>query len=126
MVAQFLGIPHASGIVKLDVVDGRAMADSLIEGGKESVEIPLPAVFTAQKGLNEPRVPLITGVMKAMIPRIAPQELGVLADEIGASGSKVRVEKYLPPKKRSKVRMIAGEAPEAAAVHILVEVERVV
>lgn len=129
MVAQFLGIPHTSGIVKLDVVDGTARADFPCEGGRESVEIPLPALFTAQKGLNEPRVPLVTNVMKAMkatIPRITPAELGVSIEEIGAAGSKVRVDKYRQPKKRRKVQMIAGEAPVAAveAARILIEVER--
>jgi electron transfer flavoprotein beta subunit len=94
------------------------------------VEIPLPALFTAHKGLNEPRMPLVTNVMKAMravIPRIAPAELGVSIEEIGAAGSKVRVSKYRQPKKRRKVQMIAGEAPVAAveAARILVEVERV-
>lgn len=129
MVAQFLDIPHTSGIVKLEVVDGTARADFPSEGGRESAEIPLPALFTAQKGLNEPRVPLVTNVMKAMravIPKITPAELGVSIEEIGAAGSKVRVDKYREPKKRRKVQMIAGEAPVAAveAARILIEVER--
>jgi electron transfer flavoprotein beta subunit len=129
MVAQFLGIPHAGGIVKLDVVDGKATADFMSDGGQETVEIPLPALFSAQKGLNEPRVPLVTNVMKAMkatIPRITPQELGVSTDEIGVSGSKVRADRYRLPMKRRKVQLIAGEAPQAAAeaVRILFEVER--
>jgi electron transfer flavoprotein beta subunit len=131
MVAQFLNLPHAGGVVKLDISEGKARAECAIEGGREIMEVPLPAVFTAQKGLNEPRVALITGVMRAMkatIPRITPQDLGLSPEEIGTAGSKVRIEKYVPPKKRPKVQMIAGEAAEAAveAVRILMDVERAV
>lgn len=131
MVAQFLDLPHVGGIVKLDITDGMAVAECTIEGGREVVEVSLPAVFTTQKGLNEPRVPLITGVMKAMkaqIPRISPADLGLAPDQIGEAGSKLKVEKYLPPKKRPKVRLIPGDPPEAAgeAVRILMEEERVI
>lgn len=131
MVAQFLGLPHVGGIVKLDIGDGKAVAECAIEGGTEVIEVQLPAVFTAQKGLNEPRVPMITGVMKAMkvqIPKVTIGDLGLQAEEAGLKGSRVRVAKYLPPKKRPEVQMIPGEPHEAAreAVRILMDVERVV
>ncbi len=131
MVAQFLGLPHVGSIIKLDIADGKAVAECATEGGREVIEVSLPAVFTAQKGLNEPRVPLITGVMKAMkaqIPRITPADLGLEPGQVGEAGSKVKVQKYFPPKKRPKVRLIPGEAPQAAAevVRILIEEERVI
>lgn len=130
MVAQFLGIPHVGGVTKLDITDGRVIAESPSEGGKTISETPLPALFTAQKGLNEPRVAPITGVMKAMkvvIPRLTPEDLGLSRDELGAAGSKAQTVRFLPPKKRRTVQMIPGESPEAAkeAVRILMEVERV-
>jgi electron transfer flavoprotein beta subunit len=129
MVAQFLNLPHVGGITNLEIAEGKAIAECPIEGGKEVIEVPLPAVFTATKGLNEPRVPLIIGVMKAMkaqIPRLAPADLGLDPAQLGVAGSKVRIERYLPSKKRPSVQMIKGDAKEAAAeaVRILVEVER--
>jgi electron transfer flavoprotein beta subunit len=131
MVAQFLSLPHVGGITKLDIGDGKATAESPIEGGKVVTEVPLPAVFTAQKGLNEARVPLITGVMKAMkvqIPKATPEALGLSPKGLGAAGSKVRIEHYLHPKKRPGVRLIPGDAKEAAAeaVRILVDEIRVI
>lgn len=130
MVAQFLGMPHVGGIVKLDVADGRAVAEVAVEGGKETVQVVLPAVFTAQKGLNEPRVPLITGVMKAMkaqIARAKAADLGLTAAQTGREGSKVNVVRYSLPKKKPSVQMIPGAPGEAAveAVRILMEVEKV-
>jgi electron transfer flavoprotein beta subunit len=65
MVAELLGLPSVSVAVKLEVSDGKAIAEREIEGGKEKVQTSLPAVFTAQKGLNEPRYPSLKGIMAA-------------------------------------------------------------
>lgn len=131
MVAQFLGLPHVGGIVGLEVADSSATAECEIEGGREVLEVPLPAVFTVERALNEPRTAPITGVMKAMrtsIPKASPSDLGLAAAQVGVSGSKTKVEKYLSPRKRQEVRLIEGEPKEAAAeaVRILVDVERVI
>lgn len=131
MIAQFLGLPHVGVVVKLDIADGKAVAESAFEGAREVIEVALPAVFTAQKGLNEPRVPLITGVMKAMkvqIPKLTVEDLGLTRDMAGPGGSKTKILQYLPPKKRPAVQFIEGEPAHAAAeaVRILTEVERVI
>jgi electron transfer flavoprotein beta subunit len=65
MVAEMLGLPSVTVVVKLDIADGKATAEREIEGGKEKVQTALPAVFTAQKGLNEPRYPSLKGIMAA-------------------------------------------------------------
>ena len=65
MVAEMLGLPSVSVAVKLEITNGTATAEREIEGGKEKVQISLPAVFTAQKGLNEPRYPSLKGIMSA-------------------------------------------------------------
>jgi electron transfer flavoprotein beta subunit len=65
MVAEMLGLPSVSVVVKLEIANGTAIAEREIEGGKEIVQAALPAVFTAQKGLNEPRYPSLKGIMAA-------------------------------------------------------------
>jgi electron transfer flavoprotein beta subunit len=65
MVAEMLGLPSVSVVVKLDVAGGKVTAEREIEGGREVVKTSLPAVFTAQKGLNEPRYPSLKGIMGA-------------------------------------------------------------
>lgn len=65
MVAEMLGLPSVSVAVKLEIANGSAIAEREIEGGKEKVQTTLPAVFTAQKGLNEPRYPSLKGIMSA-------------------------------------------------------------
>ncbi|MGD0232632.1 MAG: electron transfer flavoprotein subunit beta/FixA family protein, partial [Syntrophorhabdales bacterium] len=131
MVAQFLDVPHVGGILKLDIGDGIARAECATEGGRDVIEVGLPAVFVVEKGLNEPRTAPITGVMKAMravIPRMTADGLGVEPGQRGEAGSKVTIGRYVPPKKRPEVRLIPGEPREAAteAVRVLVDVERVI
>lgn len=65
MVAELLGLPSVAVVVKLDLQDGAIVCEREIEGGHEVVETKLPAVFLAQKGLNEPRYPSLKGIMAA-------------------------------------------------------------
>lgn len=65
LVAGMLGLPSVAVVVKLEIQDGKVVAEREIEGGHEVVETRLPAVFLAQKGLNEPRYPSLKGIMAA-------------------------------------------------------------
>ena len=65
LVAEFLGIPSVSVVVKLDAQDGKVTCEREIEGGHEIVETKFPAVISTQKGLNEPRYPSLKGIMAA-------------------------------------------------------------
>ncbi len=55
MVAELLDIPCVTQIVKLELSDGRAVAQREVEGGSIVVETSLPAAFTAEKDLTVPR-----------------------------------------------------------------------
>lgn len=65
LVAEMLGLPSVSVAVKIELLEGKAVCVREIEGGHEIVEIKLPAVFMAQKGLNDPRYPSLKGIMAA-------------------------------------------------------------
>lgn len=114
-VAEELGLPHVNVVTKLDIADGKATATRDIEGGNEVVEVPVPAVITAQKGLNEPRYPSMKGIMQAKkkpIKTLSLGDLGLTADQVAA---KVKVQSYFLPSAKAAGKMIAGEAPQAAA-----------
>src|SRR5437899_2173857 len=55
MVAELLGIPCVTQIVKLEISDGKALAHREVEGGAIVVETTLPSAFTAEKDLTVPR-----------------------------------------------------------------------
>lgn len=65
MVAALLDIPQAAVVVKLEVADGKFKAHREVDGGYEEFEAALPALVTAQKGLNEPRYASLKGIMTA-------------------------------------------------------------
>jgi len=116
-VAELLGIPHVTAILGLDVAeDGKsAKVSRQIEGGKEHIICPLPAVLTAQKGLNVPRIPQVMGMMKAMkaqVRKVGLAELGVDPSAVGEAGQRVKILKYVPPPQRSSAKMMEEDFPE--------------
>lgn len=80
MLAALLDWPQAVAVSKL-VIDGNlAEVTREIDGGQEMLEISLPAVFTADLRLNEPRFATLPNLMKAKKKSLAvvtPSELGV-------------------------------------------------
>lgn len=76
MLSELLGWPAVSVVSKLEVTaDGAVSAERDIEGGREMVSCKLPAIFSAQKGLNNPRYPKLQGIMAAKkkpIEEVAP------------------------------------------------------
>ena len=77
MVAEAMGIPHVAIVTKLEIAGGKAICHRQVDGGEEIVEVALPAVIAAQKGLNEPRYPSLKGIMAA---KKKPIEVKKLAD----------------------------------------------
>ncbi len=65
LVAEFLGLPSVSVVVKIEAREGTVVCEREIEGGHEVVETRFPCVIAAQKGLNEPRYPSLKGIMSA-------------------------------------------------------------
>ncbi len=65
MVAEFLGVPQVNVVVKLTMEGREGVAFREIEGAQEKVVFSLPAVISAQKGLNEPRYETLKGIMAA-------------------------------------------------------------
>ena len=75
LTAQILNYPCISVVVKFDIDGNKVTAEREIEGGREVVEAELPAVITAQKGLNEPRYASLKGIMVAKKKVIAEKEI---------------------------------------------------
>ena len=65
MTAELLGHPCVTVVAALELKGAQAVAEREIEGGREVVELTLPAVLTAEKGLNEPRYASLKGIMAA-------------------------------------------------------------
>lgn len=116
-VAECLGIPHIHSIIGLEVDDTKKEARVIreVENGKEILICPFPALFTCQKGLYTPRIPMVMNVMKAMkaqIKKVDLASLGLSSAEVGPQALRMKVQRYLPPAKRPPVKMIKEDFPE--------------
>lgn len=99
-LAELLGIPHISTVVKVEVQGDEVVAHRDAEGDTEVVAAKLPALLTAQQGLNEPRYPSLLGIRKASkkpIQKKTLAELGLNPAEVAAKSAVS--ETYLPPAK---------------------------
>jgi len=114
-LAEYLGVPHVCTVKKLELADDKksATAHREIDGGTEVVTCRLPAVFSAEKGLNEPRYESLKGKMaakKKQIRSVSAAELGLDPAKVGPRAATVKVCKLSYPEvKQGGVRMIEGD-----------------
>jgi electron transfer flavoprotein beta subunit len=117
-LAEYLGIPHASMVVKVEIQDKKARVQRELEGGLlEVVDIKLPAVLTIQTGINEPRYASIMGIAKASKKEITLkglEDLGLKVEEVGRGGSKTWIESLELPIQEKMAEIIPGQPEEAA------------
>jgi electron transfer flavoprotein beta subunit len=80
MLAALLDWPQATFASKVDIAGDSATVKREIDGGLETVELPLPAVVTTDLRLNEPRYATLPNIMKAKkkpLENVTPAALGV-------------------------------------------------
>ena len=80
MLAALAGWPQATYASQVTFADGNLRATREIDGGREIVQMGLPAVITTELGLNEPRYVTLPNLMKARKKPLAvlmPEDLGV-------------------------------------------------
>jgi electron transfer flavoprotein beta subunit len=114
-VASKLGWPLVSGVSKIvDIAGGRVTVERLVEGGQETVSVPLPAVLSLGKEINDPRYPSFMGIRKASkanIPSLAP---GVASGSGKTQWTNVRK----PEERKSKCVMIDGASAQEKAAKL--------
>jgi electron transfer flavoprotein beta subunit len=80
MLAALLGWPQATFASKLEAVDGGLHVTREVDGGLQTLSMPLPAIVTTDLRLNEPRYASLPNIMKAKkkpLEEMAPADLGV-------------------------------------------------
>jgi len=105
MVAELLNIPCVTYISELKLENGKATVKREVEGGMEIVEAALPALLTAEKGLNEPRYPALRGIMMAKKKTIQEKQM-----EIDSAKIQIVNIEYPPTRKGGK---IVGQGADA-------------
>jgi len=119
-LATLLDWPFASATYPIRIANGTASCERAIEGGIETLEVTLPAVFSAEKARGkEPRYANLKGIMMAKkkpIERLTVAELGIDPAMVGLAGSRLRLESLeRPPERATGVIIKDLPAAEAAA-----------
>ncbi len=80
MLAALLGWPQATFASKIEAVNGGLHVTREVDGGLQTLSMPLPAIVTTDLRLNEPRYASLPNIMKAKkkpLEELAPADLGV-------------------------------------------------
>ena len=113
MVAALWNRPQATFASKIELTDGKATVTREVDAGLETIEVDLPAVFTADLRLNEPRYVKLPDIMKA---KKKPLETLALADLDVAAATAFKTVKVEPPPQRQKGIMVKDTAELVGAL----------
>jgi len=115
-LANAIDFQWAAVVNALDVEGDVARLRRELEGGIEEVtEVDLPAVFTIQTGINEPRYASLRGIRQAQRKEIATYDLAGLGLDGDAVASDLEVTDMYEPESESDVTIFEGDADETAA-----------
>jgi len=113
IMAELLGLPHASLILNVEKADnGITVKRELEEGWFQNIELPLPAVLMIQSGGTKLRYATLMGIKKAKtkeLRKISTADLGQSAAPAAT------LEKISQPQKQKSTQIIPGSPKEAAA-----------
>ena len=113
MLAALWGRPQATFASRIELADGHATVTREVDAGLETIEVELPAVFTTDLRLNEPRYVKLPDIMKAkkkLLETLTAADLGVTPDE------KIKVLKCEPPPQRQRGVMVKDPQELVAAL----------
>ncbi len=125
-LAEGLNIPISSDVTEFSLADGKVSVEREIGGGeREIIEMTMPCIVAASKGLNEPRYPKLPDVMKAKKKEVKQIALADLGLTLSSDTELVSLEQV---PERSGAKIIGGSTSEAVTelVKILREEEKVI
>jgi len=113
VLAEKLGLPHATIIMDVQAVPPNLKVKRELEGGWfQWVSMPLPAVLTIQSGINQLRYATLKGIMAAKKKEIKAVPLAA------QSAPKTKIAALYAPEKTKKTQLIEG-APAVAAKELV-------
>jgi len=117
-LAEKLGIPHTTYVRKIEEIgEDFIRCQRMTEDGYEVIEMPLPAVITVVKEINEPRLPSLKGKMRAKKTEVnvwTADDIGADKALCGLNGSPTQVVKTFVPEHDVDSEIIGGTPEEQA------------
>jgi electron transfer flavoprotein beta subunit len=115
LLAELLGVPHATIIIGIEKSDtGVRLKRELESGFYQYLDMPLPAVLTIQSGINKLRYATLIGIKQAKNKPLKKMTRADVESKLGANLQKI--EKLYVPVKQKSTEMIDGSPAEIAKV----------
>lgn len=113
LLAELLGLPHATIIMQIEAQEGRLKLKRELEAGWfQWMECPLPAVLSIQSGINKVRYATLKGIMAAKKKEIAVIPRESLGVDVTLTQ---KIERIYVPQKTKQTEFLTGTPKEAAA-----------
>src|SRR5580698_8123044 len=119
ILAELLGLPHASLILKIEKTGtGIKVLRELEDGWFQHLELPTPALLTIQSGNTKLRYATLMGIKRAKakeVRRVTVADLITADPEMKPASPVVVLEQVLLPHKQRTTQLLTGSPAEAAA-----------
>ena len=122
VVADHLGMPSLTQVIKMDAQQGKLRCERQAEYGYDTVEVELPAVISVGDAINEPRYPSLKAIMGAKKKPLDTRSIGdveIAADRVGQAGSRTEVLAISPPPQKEPGEVIEDEDTDETVQKIL-------
>jgi electron transfer flavoprotein beta subunit len=131
-LATLLSIPFVTVVTGVELSDDflSAKITRQVEGGSEIRERALPLLLTCQKGLNEPRLPSLKGIMAAKkkeITTLSRSDLGLDEGDLALENNRVvEVKLSLPPERKKGIILEGDENNVSVSLVQLLREEKII
>ncbi len=113
LLAEILGLPHATIIIGIEKTDsGLHLKRELEAGHYQFVDLPTPAVLTIQSGINKLRYASLIGIKQAKNKPLRKVSWAEIEPKL--SKNLQQIERLYVPVKQKKTEMVEGPPAEAA------------
>ena len=112
VVAEHLGAPSLTQVIKIDVQEGGLRCERQAEYGYDTVQVDLPAVISVGDAINEPRYPSLKAIMgakKKPLETKAAGDVGIDAGRVGYDNARAHCAEFAAPPAKSAGQIIEDE-----------------
>jgi electron transfer flavoprotein beta subunit len=122
VVADHLGMPSLTQVIKLDVEDEKLRCERQAEYGYDTVLVELPAVISVGDAINEPRYPSLKAIMgakKKPLDKKAAADAGIEPDRVGYDNARAHCAEFNAPEAKAPGRIIEDDDTAATVEQIV-------
>jgi electron transfer flavoprotein beta subunit len=122
VVADHLGMPSLTQVIKLDVEGEKLRCERQAEYGYDTVLVDLPAVIAVGDAINEPRYPSLKAIMgakKKPLDKRTVADVGIEADRVGYANARAHCDDFNAPEAKEPGRIIEDEDTNATVEQII-------